>query len=59
MEEGFSRYADDDAMNEHLKDELKAEDPMAAIIAKKREKVEIRKGLGKFFITVLMKSNRF
>uniref|UniRef100_A0AC35GL92 BUD13 homolog n=1 Tax=Panagrolaimus sp. PS1159 TaxID=55785 RepID=A0AC35GL92_9BILA len=45
MKEGFSRYADDEAMNEHLKDELLAEDPMAPLISKKREKIEIRKGL--------------
>uniref|UniRef100_A0AC34FHW2 BUD13 homolog n=1 Tax=Panagrolaimus sp. ES5 TaxID=591445 RepID=A0AC34FHW2_9BILA len=45
MKEGFSRYADDEAMNEHLRDEILPEDPMAALISKKREKVEMRKGL--------------
>lgn len=49
MKEGFSRYADDEAMNKHLKEELLAEDPMAPLIYKKREKVEIMKGLGKPF----------
>ena len=45
MEEGFARYQDDERMNEYLKDQILEDDPMAEIIAKKRTKINIKKGL--------------
>lgn len=48
IKEDFARYADNEAMNEHLKDQLYMEDdPMAHIISKKRQKVRERTTLGK------------
>ncbi|KAE9550599.1 hypothetical protein FO519_006190 [Halicephalobus sp. NKZ332] len=45
MEEGFARYQDDERMNEYLKDQLLEDDPMADMIAKKKTKINIKKGL--------------
>jgi len=47
MKEGFSRYADDEAMNKHLKEKLQDDDPMADYIRTKRHKVQMREGLGR------------
>lgn len=46
LSEGFSRYADDNAMNEHLKDQLLEEDPMASYFKLKKHKVQMRTGIG-------------
>lgn len=48
MKEGFSRYADDEAMNKRLKDELHEEDPMAEYFMTKTHKIKMLTGIGIF-----------
>lgn len=49
MNEPFTRYADNEAMNEHLKEQLHVgEDPMADYMSKKKHKVEMKTGVGKW-----------
>ncbi|KAL7076005.1 hypothetical protein ACQ4LE_004263 [Meloidogyne hapla] len=43
--EGFTRHADDEALNEHLKTQLHSEDPMAEYFRVKNHKVQMRTGI--------------
>ncbi|KAH7729213.1 Protein R08D7.1 [Aphelenchoides avenae] len=46
VNEPFTRYADNEAMNEHLKEQLHVgEDPMADYMSKKKHKVEMKTGV--------------
>ncbi|KAI1723039.1 pre-mRNA-splicing factor of RES complex domain-containing protein [Ditylenchus destructor] len=45
MQEGFARYADNEALNEHLKDQLLEDDPMADYFKTKNHKVQMQTGL--------------
>uniref|UniRef100_A0A915CRA2 BUD13 homolog n=1 Tax=Ditylenchus dipsaci TaxID=166011 RepID=A0A915CRA2_9BILA len=45
IQEGFARYADNEAMNEHLKDKLLEDDPMADYFKTKKHKVQMRSGV--------------
>ncbi|VDP23715.1 unnamed protein product, partial [Onchocerca flexuosa] len=46
-QEDFARHVDDKAMNEHLKEQLHAKDPMYNYVKKKKENAEIKSGTGK------------
>lgn len=41
----FARHADDDRMNQKLRDEIRAEDPMAAYMLQQREKAAVAAGI--------------
>ncbi|KAM3727804.1 BUD13 [Dirofilaria immitis] len=43
-QEDFARHVDDKAMNEHLKEQLRAEDPMYKYVKKKKEEAETKSG---------------
>ncbi|VDK47525.1 unnamed protein product [Anisakis simplex] len=45
VDEGFTRHADNEAMNVHMKQILHAEDPMLEYVQKKKLKKEIKTGL--------------
>ncbi|KAL3069696.1 hypothetical protein niasHS_015930 [Heterodera schachtii] len=45
LDEGFARYADDEAMNARLKEQLHEEDPMAEYFRVKSHKVQMRTGV--------------
>lgn len=49
VQESFTRYADDESMNKHLKDQIINDDPMAQYFLTKRQKIEIKTGTGIFF----------
>lgn len=57
MKEGFSRYADNEAMNEHLKNELHEEDPMAEYFMTKNQKIKMQTGIGIDFYYLALKSS--
>lgn len=46
-QEGFTRYADDQSMNEHLKEQLLGEDdPMNEYMSKKNMKIRMKSEFG-------------
>ncbi|KAF7636062.1 hypothetical protein Mgra_00004510 [Meloidogyne graminicola] len=45
LSEGFTRHADDEALNEHLKTQLYSEDPMAEYFRVKSHKIQRRTGI--------------
>ncbi|KAI1723486.1 pre-mRNA-splicing factor of RES complex domain-containing protein [Ditylenchus destructor] len=45
MQEGFARYADNEVLNDHLKDQLLEDDPMADYFKTKNHKVQMQTGL--------------
>lgn len=47
VQENFTRYADDQSMNKHLKEQINEDDPMAQYFLTKRQKIEIKTGTGK------------
>lgn len=49
VKESFTRYADNEAMNEHMKEQLLEDDPMADYFKTKKHKVQMKTGLGRLF----------
>uniref|UniRef100_A0A183BPP8 BUD13 homolog n=1 Tax=Globodera pallida TaxID=36090 RepID=A0A183BPP8_GLOPA len=45
LEEGFARYADDEAMNARMREQLHEEDPMAEYFRVKTHKIQMRTGV--------------
>lgn len=48
LQEGFTRYKDDEAMNDYMKDQiLDEDDPLADVMKKRKMKIKMKSEFGK------------